>query len=112
MPARQRFFRSPSPKLQQATIITSTHTRLSVQPTQPGPRSIPLEQRSQFEPAASWRLIGEVNDIAVIEMFRSYQHESRLENLNIIRDNNNKIYRRCLYTREHKLAVINFALNT
>jgi hypothetical protein len=112
MPARRRFFRSPSPELRQATIIASTHTRLSVQPTRPGPRPIPLEQRSQFEPAASQRLIGGVNDIAVTEMFRSYQHKFRLRNLNIIGDNNNEIYRRCSYTREHKLAAIDFALNT
>jgi hypothetical protein len=56
--------------------------------------------------------MGGVNDIAVTEMFRSYQHEFRLGNLNIIEDNDNKIYRRCSYTREHKLAAIDFALNT
>jgi hypothetical protein len=56
--------------------------------------------------------MSEVNDIAVTEMFRSYQHEFRLGNLNIIGDNDNKIYWRCLYTREHKLVVINFVLNT
>jgi hypothetical protein len=56
--------------------------------------------------------MGGVNDIAVTEMFRSYQHEFRLGNLNIIGDDDNEIYRRCSYTREHKLAAIDFALNT
>ena len=112
MPARRHFFRSPSPELRQATIATSIHTRLSVQPTRPGPRPKPLEQRSQFESAAGRRLMGGPNDIAVTEMFRSYQHQFRLENLGIIGDDDNEVYRRCSYTREHKMAAIDFALNT
>ena len=56
--------------------------------------------------------MGGPNDITVTEMFRSYQYQFRLENLGIIGDDDNEVYRRCSYTREHKMAAIDFALNT
>jgi hypothetical protein len=118
MPARQHFFRSPSPPsptLQQATIGTSVHTRLHIRPIRPSPTPRSLEhhriQRQQVT-TGSRRMAGGPNDIAVTEMFRAYQHEFSINNLNIIEDNNKEIYRRCSYTREHKLAAINIATTT
>ena len=107
MPSRRHFFRSPSPELRQATI----GGLLSIFPPRPGPRPEPIEQRRQ-EPAGSRHLIGGVNEMVVIGMFRSYQHEYLEHNSNIVGDNENQIYRRCSYTREHKLAAIDYALNT
>jgi hypothetical protein len=115
MPARRHFFRSPSPPsptLQQATIGTSIHTRLHIRPIRPGPAPRSLEQRPRFEATASRRMAGGPNDIAVTEMFRSYQHEFNLNDLNIIGDDDEEIYRRCSYTREHKLAAIDMATTT
>jgi hypothetical protein len=115
MPARRHFFRSPSPELptlQQATIGTSVHTRLHVQPIRPGPTPKPVEKRLQFEPAGVRRLMGSPNDISVTEMFRSYQHDFRLQNPNIIEDNDNETFHRCSYTWEHKLAAVDMATNT
>jgi hypothetical protein len=47
----------------------------------------------------------------VLEMFRSYRNNFVRE-LNILGDDENQISRRCAYTREHKLAAIDYALNT
>jgi hypothetical protein len=116
MPYPRHFFRSPSLNsftLQQATIGTSVYTRLYIRPLRPSPTPCSLEQhqikRQQIEPTGSRRMAGEPNDIVVTEMFRSYQHNFSLNNLNIIRDNNKEIYRWCSYTREHKLAAIDIA---
>lgn len=101
MPARRHFFRSSSPELpilQQTTIAISTHTRLSIRPTRPGPHPVPLDQRPHFEPAGGRRMIGGINDITVTEIFRSYQHEFRTENPNVIGDDDHKTFRRCSYT--------------
>jgi hypothetical protein len=115
MPARRHFIRSPSPPsptLQQATISTSVYIRLSIRPIRPGPRPKPLDQQPHCEPSSGRWMMGGVNDISVTEMFRSYQHEFRIEHPNILGDDNSEVYRRCSYTREHKLAAIQFALNT
>jgi hypothetical protein len=56
--------------------------------------------------------MGGPNDISVTEMFRSYQHDFKLQNPNIIKDNNNKTFCRCSYTQEHKLAAVDMATNT
>jgi hypothetical protein len=45
-------------------------------------------------------------------MFRFFQYQFRSNNPLILRDDNNKFFRRCSYTREHKLAAIDLALNT
>lgn len=37
-------------------------------------------------------MVGGVNEVVVVEMFRSYQHKFRLENLNIIGDNDDEVY--------------------
>ena len=47
----------------------------------------------------------------VLEMFRSYRNNFVRE-LNILGDDENQINRRCAYTREHKLAAIDYVLNT
>jgi hypothetical protein len=109
MPLRRHFFRSPSPELRQPTL----GGLLSVFPprTRPGPRPAPIEQRRQ-EPAGSRHMMGGVNETIVVGMFRSYQHQYRLDNPLILGDDDNEIFRRCNYTREHKLAAIDFALNT
>ena len=119
MPYPRHFFRSPSldsSTLQQATIGTSVHTRLHIRPLRPGPTPRSLEQhrieRQQVEPAGSRRIAGGPNDIAVTEMFRSYQHNFSLNNPNIIGDDDKEIYRRCSYTREHKLAAIDMTTTT
>jgi hypothetical protein len=57
-------------------------------------------------------MIGGPNEAIVIEMFRSYQHQFRRDYLLVIGDNDDEVYRRCSYTREHKLAAIDYALNT
>jgi hypothetical protein len=44
-------------------------------------------------------------------MFWSYCNNFTQE-LNIIRDNKDQINKHYTYTREHKLAAINYALNT
>jgi hypothetical protein len=111
MPYPRHFFRSPSPELRQATIATSSYTHLSVRPPRPGPRPKPLERRRQ-EPAGSRQMMGGPNDITVTEQFRAYQHQFRIDHRNILGDDDNEVYRRCSYTREHKLAAIDFALNT
>jgi hypothetical protein len=115
MPARRHFFRSPSPELpslRQATIGTSVHTRLHIRDIRPGPDPTMPRQGPHFERAAGRRIMGGPNDIAVTEMFRSYQHQFSLNNLNILGDDDNEIYRRCSYTREDKLAAIDMAINT
>jgi hypothetical protein len=118
MPYHRRFFRSPSPSsptLQQATIRTSVHTRLYIRPVRPGPTPRSLEQhriRRQQVSTGSRKMAGGPNDIVVTEMFRSYQHQFSMNNLNIIGDDNEEIYRRCSYTREHKLAAIDMATTT
>ena len=119
MPDPRHFFRSPSPDsstLQQATIGTSVHTRLYIRPIRPGPTPRSLEQhqieRNRVETAGSRKMAGGPNDITVTEMFRSYQHDFSINSLNIIGDDNEEIYRRCSYTREHKLAAIDMATTT
>jgi hypothetical protein len=57
-------------------------------------------------------MVGGVNEIMVVEMFRSFQHQFRFDNPLILGDNDNEVFRRCSYTREHKLAAIDYALNT
>ena len=57
-------------------------------------------------------MAGGPNDIVVTEMFRSYQHNFSLNNLNIIRDDDEEIYCRYSYTREYKLAAIDIATTT
>jgi hypothetical protein len=47
----------------------------------------------------------------ILEMFWSFCINFAQE-LNIIRDNKDQINKRYAYTREHKLAVINYVLNT
>jgi hypothetical protein len=56
-------------------------------------------------------MVGGVNEVMVLEMFRSFRINFAQE-LNIIGDNEDQIDRRCAYTREHKLAAIDYALNT
>jgi hypothetical protein len=56
-------------------------------------------------------MVGGVNEVMVLEMFRSFRINFARE-LNIIGDNEDQIDRRCAYTREHKLAAIDYALNT
>ena len=111
MPARRHFFRSPSPiERRQAMITASIHTHLSFCTPRPGPHPIPIKERQQ-EPAGSWHMVSGVNEAVVLEMFQSYRRNFRLE-LNIIGDNNDEINRQCIYTREYKLAAIDYALNT
>ena len=57
-------------------------------------------------------MVSSPNEIIVVEMFQSYQYQFLLDYLNIVGDNDNTVYRRCSYPREHKLAAINYALNT
>jgi hypothetical protein len=56
-------------------------------------------------------MVGRVNKVMVLEMFRSFRINFA-QKLNIIRDNEDQIDRRCAYIREHKLAAIDYALNT
>jgi hypothetical protein len=56
-------------------------------------------------------MVGGVNEVMVLEMFLSFRINFTRE-LNIIKDNKDQIDRRCAYTREHKLAAIDYALNT
>ena len=116
IPARRRFFRSlspPSPPLHQATIGTSVHTQLFIRPNRPGPRPQTLEQCPHLENTAGRKVVGGQNDKAVTEIFRSYQHEFSNNNLNLTGDtDDNEVYRRYSYTREHKLAAIDMATTT
>ena len=107
MPYYRHFIRSPSPERRQATM----RGLLSLLPPRPGPRSRAIEQRRQ-EPTGSRHMVGGPNEIMVIEMFQSYQHQFLLDHLNIIEDNDDTVYRRCSYPREHKLAAIDYALHT
>ena len=81
MPPRQHFFRSPSPELKQPIL----GSLLTVFPPRPSPRPQPIEQRRQ-EPAGSRHMVGEVNKVMILEMFRSF-HINFTQELNIIRDN-------------------------
>jgi hypothetical protein len=109
MPSRRHFFRSPSPELRQPIL----GGLLSVFPprTRPGPRPALIEQRRQ-EPAGLRHMIGGPNEVMVVEMFRSFQYQFRSNNPLILGDDDNEVFRRCSYTREHKLAAIDLALNT
>jgi hypothetical protein len=69
MPPRRHFFRSLSPELRQPTL----GGLLTVFPPRPGPRPQSVEQRRQ-EPSGSRYMIGGVNKIMVLEMFRSYRN--------------------------------------
>ena len=86
-------------------------SRLSFRNSRPGPRPVAIEVRCP-ERAEGRHIVGGVNEAAVVEMFKGYRKDFR-EMLYIIRDdNNNEINRRCAYTREHKLAAIDYTLNT
>jgi hypothetical protein len=117
MPFPRHFVRSPSPKRrQQATITTSLYirTRLGFQVPRPGPRPLALVERriTQGEPAGTRHMVGGVNKAMVLEMFRSYRSDFRKQ-LDVNRDDDNTVAnRRCAYTREHKLAAIDYTLNT
>ena len=108
MPYLRYFFRSPSPERSRQPTLGGL---LSVFPPRPSPRPAPIEQRRQ-EPAGSRHIVGGVNEIRAVEMFRSFQHQFSLDNPLILGDDDNEVFRRCSYTREHKLAAINYALNT
>ena len=112
MPACRHFFRSPSPALcRQATIASAIHTPLSIYPPRAGRRPKPIEQRRQ-EPVGARQMVGGVNEAVVVEMFQAYRRSFRLQ-LNIVGDDDNyQIHRRCVYTREHKLAAIDYVVNT
>jgi hypothetical protein len=56
-------------------------------------------------------MVGGVNEAAVVEMFQVYRRQFR-DDLNIIGDDTYQVNCRCAYTREHKLAAIDYALNT
>ena len=112
MPACRHFFRSPSPVLcRQATIASTIHTPLSIYPPRAGRRPKLTEQYRQ-EPVGAQQMVSRVNKAAVVKMFQAYRRSFRLQ-LNIIRDDNNyQIHRRYIYTREYKLAAIDYIVNT
>ena len=57
-------------------------------------------------------MVGGVNEQMVVDFFATYRRQYRQE-YNILDDDDNwKINRRCSYTREHKLAAIDYAINT
>jgi hypothetical protein len=56
-------------------------------------------------------MVGKVNKVIVLEMFQSFCINFAQE-LNIIKDNKDQINKRCAYTKEHKLAAIDYILNT
>jgi hypothetical protein len=56
-------------------------------------------------------MVGGVNEAVVIEMFQAYQMNFR-DQFHVVGDDSDKVNRRCAYTREHKLAAIDYALNT
>lgn len=119
MPFPRHFIRSPSPDhRQQATITASLYTRtrlgFQVPRPRPGPRPLALAERriARGEPAGTRHMVGGVNEAIVLEMFRSYRSDFRKQ-LGIDGDDNNTAAnRRCAYTREHKLAAIDYTLNT
>jgi hypothetical protein len=106
MPLRQHFFWSPSSELTQPILSDL----LAVFPPQPSPCPQPIKQHWQ-EPAGSKHIVGGVNKVIVLEMFRSFRINFAQE-LNIIKDNKDQINKRYTYTREHKLAAIDYTLNT
>jgi hypothetical protein len=56
-------------------------------------------------------MVSKVNKVIVLKMFRSFCINFTQE-LNIIKNNKDQIDKRCAYTREHKLVVIDYTLNT
>lgn len=110
MPFHWLFVRSPLPDDRQTTITVSIHTQTRLSLRRPGPPARPITQR-RLEPAGSRRMVGGVNEAAVVEMFQVYRRQFR-DDLNIIGDDTYQVNCRCAYTREHKLAAIDYALNT
>lgn len=107
MPFERHFFRSPSPPLQ-----PTLGGLLAIIPPRPGPRAKPAQQRRP-EAAGSRQMIGGPNEVAVITAFRAYQDRFKESNPLLIGDDEDgQVVRRCSYTREQKLAAIDFALNT
>jgi hypothetical protein len=56
-------------------------------------------------------MIGKINKVIILKMFQSF-YINFVQKLNIIKNNKDQIDKRYVYTREHKLAAIDYALNT
>jgi hypothetical protein len=55
--------------------------------------------------------VGGVNEAVVVEMFKAYRQDFRNQ-VGVQVDDDDEINRRCAYTREHKLAAIDYVENT